>query len=175
MTEGLTSSGRTQPPLLVATPDAHNEPVDAEHVYEQMLRAWNAQDAAAFASTFTDPCSCVGFDGTEYTSPRQIEQALGAIFEDHRVASYVWLIRSAQPVAERVVLVRAVAGMLSPDGGDLLSDRHAVHNAVIVSTPSGWRVASYQNTPVRYDGRPEAVEALTDELAAAARSQRQSD
>jgi hypothetical protein len=29
-----------------------------------------------------------------------------------------------------------------------------------------WLIASYQNTPARYDGRPEAVEALTAELQA---------
>jgi uncharacterized protein (TIGR02246 family) len=141
--------------------------MDPEDAYRRLLQAWNSRDAAAFASVFTNPCSCVGYDGTEYTSPDEAEEALRTIFADHQVADYVWLVRSAHPLANGVVLVRAVAGMVSPDNGELVPDRHVVHNVVAVRTPSGWQIASYQNTPARYDGRPEAVQALTAELTAA--------
>jgi uncharacterized protein (TIGR02246 family) len=139
-------------------------------LYEELLKAWNDGDAERFAQVFANPCSCVGFDGTEYTTPSEVRDALRTIFSDHEVASYVWSVRAATDLREGVVLVRAVAGMVSPDNGELMPDRHCVQNTVVVETPHGWRIASYQNTPARYDGSPETLEALTSELDAARNS-----
>ena len=57
--------------------------------------------------------------------------------------------------------------MIQPGGDDVIPDRHAVQ--LLVGTHAGerWRAVSLQNTPARFDGRPEAVDALTDELRAA--------
>lgn len=135
-------------------------------MYESLLRSWNSRDAAAFAALFTPDAICVGFDGTEYGSAHEISSELGKIFRDHPVAAYVWKIRDIKEMDERTVVLRAVAGMLPPGSRTIKPERNVIHVLVARKQDDDWRIASYQNTPARYDGRPEAVEALTAELQA---------
>ena len=48
-----------------------------------------------------------------------------------------------------------------------MPDRHAVQLLVATRTGEGWRGTSLQNTPAQLHGRPEALDALTEELRAA--------
>jgi uncharacterized protein (TIGR02246 family) len=64
-------------------------------------------------------------------------------------------------------LLHAVVGMVPPGGTDVMPNRHAVQLLVAVLETGAWRAASLQNTPAQLHGRPEALEALTDELRAA--------
>jgi hypothetical protein len=63
-------------------------------------------------------------------------------------------------------------GMIPPGGEDVMPDRHAIQLLVAMREHDGWRARSLQNTPAELHGRPEALEALTKELRAAARSVR---
>jgi hypothetical protein len=49
----------------------------------------------------------------------------------------------------------------------VVAERNAVQLLLAIRDDSGWRAAAFQNTPARLDGRPEAVEAMTEELRAA--------
>jgi uncharacterized protein (TIGR02246 family) len=138
-----------------------------ERVHGQILAAWNRQDAAAYAEQFTDTAIVVGFDGSEMHGRDEIARILGAIFADHEVATYARVVRGVRAVGDGVALLHAVVGMVPPGGDDLMPDRNAVQLLLAVRGDDGWRAQALQNTPARLDGRPEAVEAMTDELRAA--------
>ena len=135
-------------------------------LYESLLRSWNDRDAKRFAALFTPDGICVGFDGTEYCSAKEIASELAKIFRDHPVAAYVWKVRDVKEVDDHTVILRASAGMVPPGSKTIKPDRNVIHVMVAHRSDDGWRIASYQNTPARYDGRPDAVDALTKELQA---------
>jgi uncharacterized protein (TIGR02246 family) len=138
-----------------------------EELHARILAAWNRHDAAEYAEQFTETALVVGFDGSEMHGRDEIRRQLEAIFADHEVAGYVRIVRSVRELAEGLALLHAVVGMIPPGGGDLMPDRNAVQLLLAAHTPDGWRAEAFQNTPARLDGRPEALEALTDELGTA--------
>lgn len=139
-------------------------------LYRQLLEAWNRQSASEYAALFTDDANVVGFDGSQMNGRAEIESAIGAIFADHRTASYVSIIRSVRQLSPDVALLCAVVGMIPPDGDDIKPERNAVQSLVAQRQDGQWRIALFHNTPARFDGRPEAADALTDELRAAFKS-----
>ena len=50
-----------------------------------------------------------------------------------------------------------------------MPDRHAVQVLIGVRDADRWRAVAFQKTPAQLDGRPEAVDALTEELCDALR------
>jgi uncharacterized protein (TIGR02246 family) len=145
--------------------DPGGSPKDAvEALHGQILTAWNRGDAAGYAERFTDNAIVVGFDGSEMHGRDDIGRQLEGIFADHEVATYVRIVRGVREVADGAALLQAVVGMVPPGGGDLMPDRNAVQLLLAVRGDGGWRGEAFQNTPARLDGRPEALEALTDEL-----------
>jgi len=133
-------------------------------VYQTLLQSWNANDAGAFADAFAPDGRCIGFDGSEYVGPQETERGLRAIFKDHKVAAYVARVREITPITADVVILRAVAGMLPPGKTKVMPERNAIQTLVAVRTPDSWKIMLFQNTPAKYDGRPEEAQALTAEL-----------
>ncbi|MDX6371505.1 MAG: hypothetical protein QOD98_493 [Nocardioidaceae bacterium] len=138
-------------------------------LYFDLLRAWNGRDAKAMAALCTPAATMIGFDGSEMVGSDAIEAALAPIFSDHPTASYVAIVREVTPLTDDVAVLRAEAGMIPPDEEDLDPSKNVVHTLVALRADDRWQVALYQNTPAAFDGRPEAVERLTDELRSAPR------
>jgi uncharacterized protein (TIGR02246 family) len=61
-------------------------------------------------------------------------------------------------------MLHAVAGLVPAGQSDLNSDLNAIQTLVARREDETWRIVQFQNTPAQFDGRPEAVEALTNEL-----------
>jgi uncharacterized protein (TIGR02246 family) len=144
--------------------DQDKDEDEVRGLYRRLLDAWNGQDAVVFGAAFTDDGEQVGFDGSQVAGATAIGEAMTQIFADHRTARYVALVRSVRFVGADVALLRAEVGMVPPDGNDLVPGRNAVQSMVAMRTTNGWRIALFHNTPAQFDGRPEAVEALTSEL-----------
>ena len=140
---------------------------ELEELHGAILEAWNRQDGQAYAGCFTDDAVVIGFDGSEMHGSADIAEQLRAIFADHEVATYVRVVRSVQRLDERTGLLHAVVGMIPPGGDDVMPDRHAVQLLVATRSGEAWRGTSLQNTPAQLHGRPEALDALTEELRAA--------
>jgi uncharacterized protein (TIGR02246 family) len=140
------------------------EPV--ESLYRTLLGRWNEPDAAGFGELFALDGSMVGFDDTSVETPARIIDHLTEVFTDHQTASYVAKVREVRSLDSRNALLRAVAGMVPPGEANLAPAVNAIHVLVAVESSGGWRVAHFQNTPAAYDGRPQAVQELTDELRA---------
>lgn len=151
-------------------PDPSRDDVLA--LYSRLLNAWNVRSATSFAAQFTENGSVIGFDGSQLDGRAAIAAELSRIFADHRPAAFVAKVREVRALGGDLTLLRAAAGMLPPDQSALKPDRNVIQSLVIVVEAGAPRIALFQNTPARFDGRPQLVEQLTAELTAVLRSGR---
>jgi uncharacterized protein (TIGR02246 family) len=133
-------------------------------LYHEILAGWNGDDAQAFAAPFADDGVVIGFDGSEIVGRTAIAEAMAAIFADHATGSYVGIVRSVRPLGPGIALLRAISGVVPAGERDLKPELNAVQALIAQRGDSGWRVLLYQNTPAAFHGRPEAREAMTEEL-----------
>ena len=140
--------------------------MEVSDLYSALLDAWNRQDAAAYAALFTEDGYVVGFDGSEMNGREKIERSLAAIFVDHETGRYVGKVRDQRTISDDVAMLHAVAGLVAAGQPDLDPNLNAVQMLVANRDDAAWRVVLFQNTPAQFHGRPEAVEALTNELRA---------
>ncbi len=145
-----------------------NDTTSSEHpicrLYEQILIAWNQQDAAAMAAQFEEDGNLVGFDGSQADSRAAIEDHLRPIFADHPTAAYVAKVREIRMLGRDARILRAVAGMIPPGSDDINPALNTIHTLVAVENGDGWRAALFQSTPAAWHGRPQDSAALTEEL-----------
>lgn len=141
-------------------------------LYTRLLEAWNTRDARAFAEQFAEYGSTVGYDGSPMNGRGEIRDTLDAIFRHHTPATYVARVREVRVLTPGVTLVRAVAGMVPPGASALNPERNAIQSLVAVRESGAPRIALFQNTPARFDGRPQLAESLSAELAEVVRSGR---
>ena len=139
-------------------------------LYQLLLDAWNGRSADAMARLFLDDAILVGFDGSQMSGARAVEEELGRIFGDHLPARYVGLVRRVMFPAPDVAVVHAVAGMVPPGRREIKPENNAVQVLTAVKRDGHWAIAAYQNTPARFDGRPQLARELTAELTAALRA-----
>ena len=133
-------------------------------LYEQILIAWNQQDAPAMAASFKEDGNLVGFDGTQADSRADIEDHLRPIFADHPTAAYVAKVREIRMLGRDVGLLRAVVGMIPPDSDDINPAGNTIQTLVAVQNAHGWQAALFQSTPAAWQGRPQDSAELTEEL-----------
>lgn len=135
-----------------------------EAVYQALIEAWNARQAADFAKLFAEDGSMVGFDGSQVEGQTAIADHLAAVFTDHVTAPYLVMVREVRRLAPQVVLLRAVAGMIPPGQTDLNPEANAIQSLVATRREDRWEIDHFQTTPAAFHGRPEQRQALTDEL-----------
>jgi uncharacterized protein (TIGR02246 family) len=152
-------------------PNPHPE-TDVQALYLALIDAWNRRDAAGYAALCDDPLLVIGFDGSSYTRRGEMERSLAAIFADHATAAYLPIVRSVRLLTPQTALLHAVCGMIPAGQSDLNPAVNAVQSLTAVLRAEGWRVAGFQNTPAQFHGRPEAAQALTDELRQALAARR---
>jgi uncharacterized protein (TIGR02246 family) len=144
---------------------AHPDEDRIRSLYIQFVDGWNRRSGAAVAAGFADDGDIIGFDGSHHRGRLSIAADLRQVFASHETPAYVGLIRSVRPMAPGVAVLQAHAGMIPAGGSDLDPDLHAVHTLVAVEEGGGrWRIQLFQATPAAWHGRPEAREALTEEL-----------
>ncbi len=136
----------------------------ARRLYRELLRAWNARDAARFAALFTESGSIVGFDGSQADGAQAIEAHLRPVFDSHPTAAFVAVIRELRPLGPGVALIRGVAGMVPRGKTQVNPAVNTVQSLLAVERADGWRVALFQSTPAAWHGRPEDSRRLTEEL-----------
>jgi uncharacterized protein (TIGR02246 family) len=140
---------------------------DVRGLYERMIAGWNAGNAAAMTRDFADDGQIVGFDGSEVSGRERIASYLAGIFADHKVASFVTIVREVREIAPNVTLLRAHAGMVPTGKSEINRATNAVQTLVAVKRGDRWQIALFQNTPAAWHGREDDVNALTAELQAA--------
>jgi uncharacterized protein (TIGR02246 family) len=170
--------GRWRMSRLIVTRDDEPESEGEEAregvltLYQQLLDAWNARDAAAFAALFSDDASVVGFDGSPMNGRAEIGSTLEGIFGSHQTARYVAKVREVRRLGSDVLLARSVVGMVPPGKAELNPAVNAIQSLVAAGRGADMRIALLHNTPAAFHGRPEMAEELTRELTDAVRSGR---
>jgi uncharacterized protein (TIGR02246 family) len=106
----------------------------------------------------------IGFDGSQMVGRSEAETELARIFADHRTATYVTKVRSVHRLGTEAALLHAVAGMVPPDGDEIMPERNSVQTIVAARKAGTWRVMLFQTTPAQFHGRPDLSQALTAEL-----------
>jgi uncharacterized protein (TIGR02246 family) len=137
---------------------------DAERLYRAILEGWNTDDAEAFAAPFADDGEVIGFDGSQMAGRARIAEEVGRIMAGHATGSYVGIVRSVRPLADDVVLLRAVAGVVPAGEDDLKPELNSVQSLVATRRDGTWQVDLYHNTPAAWHGQDAAAAALTEEL-----------
>jgi uncharacterized protein (TIGR02246 family) len=135
-------------------------------LYRRLLDGWNARNADAFAALFVDDGDVIGFDGSQMAGQSEIAATLRQIFADHQTAAYVAKVRSVRFVAPGVAVLRAVSGLAPHGTAELNPLANSIQTLVAVHADGEWRIVLFQNTPAQFHGRPELVQALTEELRA---------
>jgi uncharacterized protein (TIGR02246 family) len=133
-------------------------------LYVQLLDAWNKRDAAQFAALFEENGHVTGFDGSQMNGRAEIEASLQQVFADHETAKYVGKIREVRYLAQGVMLLRAVSGMIPAGQTDINPAVNTIQAMVATIQNGRWYITLYQNTPAQFHGRPDLAQALTDEL-----------
>ncbi len=154
----------------MSSPIAHNEYTSSSdeeqirNLYQQLLIAWNKRNEDAMAELFTEDGDLVGFDGSQISRREEILSHIRDIFANHLTPSYVSKVRSVRFLGTTVAILQGVAGMVPPGQTDIVPALNAIQTLVAFKGNSQWRVSLFQNTPAQFHGRPEMVQALTDEL-----------
>ncbi|MFK7692965.1 SgcJ/EcaC family oxidoreductase [Paenibacillus sp. HJGM_3] len=137
---------------------------EIRELYEALLTGWNERNAGRMAELFAEEGEMIGFDGSQVTGSAGIVDHLQPIFAHHPTAAFVAIVRSVRALGPDAVLLRAIAGMVPPGKDDLNPAVNTLHSLVAVKEEGTWRIALFQNTPAQFHGRPELVQAMTDEL-----------
>jgi uncharacterized protein (TIGR02246 family) len=127
-------------------------------------RAWNAKDARAFADLFAPDGWALGFDGSLHADPAQLASDLASIFAGHATAAYVAHVRSVHFPSPDVAILLAATGLLPPGANDINPAVNAFQALVACRRGREWKIASLQNTPAAFHGRPDLVQAMSEEL-----------
>jgi uncharacterized protein (TIGR02246 family) len=133
-------------------------------LYRRMLDGWNVRDGDAFAAQFAEDGEAIGFDGSQMFGRAEIAEALHRIFADHPTAAYVAKVKSVRFLAPEIAHLRAFAGLAPPGQTEINPQVNAIQTVVAVKRDGQWRITVLQNTPAQFHGRPELVEAMTEEL-----------
>jgi uncharacterized protein (TIGR02246 family) len=136
-------------------------------LYAQLLEAWNKRNARNYALLFASDGNIVGFDGSQVDGQLQIGAHVSEIFSHHQTGSYVAIVREVRALGDDAMILRANAGMVPAGEEDIKAELNAVQTLIASRRKGDWRIALFQNTPAKFDGRPQDAKKLTEELRAA--------
>ncbi|HEX2786669.1 MAG TPA: SgcJ/EcaC family oxidoreductase [Ignavibacteria bacterium] len=133
-------------------------------LYDNLLNAWNNNDAKAMAELCSNNANFIGFDGSQHNGRSVIEADMKKIFSNHKVPSFIYKIREVRFLSNDVAILRSVVSMVPQGGNDIIPEVNAIQTLVAAKRQDKWLVEIFQNTPAAYHGRPELMKQLTDEL-----------
>ena len=138
----------------------------ARELYARLLEAWDKRNARDYALQFAADGSLVGFDGSQVNGQLEIGAHVTEVFSHHQTPRYVSIVRDVRLLANDAAILLANAGLIPPDKDDIDPSLNAVQSLIAVQKNGTWRIALFQNTPARFDMRPELAKKLTEELRA---------
>ena len=133
-------------------------------MYLQLLENWNNQNADGFSSLFAENGNAIGFDGSQMNGRKQINDEISKIFANHKVSSFVGIIKEVRPLCPTVFILRAFAGMVPPGQTNINPAVNAIQTLIAQKEQEQFSIALFHNTPAAFHGRPELSQQLTEEL-----------
>jgi len=145
----------------------HPQDTQIRALYARYLAGWNQRSGVTVSSVFADDGELIDLDGTLRSGRLSIAADMRRMFAEHATPTFVGVVRSVRRLADGVVVLHAVAGMVPPGAESVDPALHTVHALTAVEDAGRWKIALLQSTPARYGGRADIVAALTAELEAA--------
>ncbi|MCZ2826970.1 MULTISPECIES: SgcJ/EcaC family oxidoreductase [unclassified Modestobacter] len=145
----------------------HPQDTQIRALYARYLAGWNQRSGVTVSSVFADDGEVIDLDGTLRSGRLSIAADMRRMFSEHRTPTFVGIVRSVRRLADGVVVLHAVAGMVPPGADAVDPALHTVHALTAIEEQGRWKIALLQSTPARYGGRAGAVTGLTAELEAA--------
>jgi uncharacterized protein (TIGR02246 family) len=136
-------------------------------LYFQMIDGWNKGNGDVFAAPFAEDADLVGFDGTHLKGRQEIASFHQRLFDTFVKGSrLIGKVRNVQFLTPDVAIMHAVGGTIMAGQSDIESERNSVHTIVAKKddVSSQWHIVAFQNTRAQYIGRPDMVQALTEDL-----------
>jgi uncharacterized protein (TIGR02246 family) len=132
----------------MTTPDATTI---AANLVEQLERAWNRADGAAFADVFTQDTDFVDVRAAHHSGVEAVARGHQALFDSIYAGSTVtYQLETAREVAPGCI-VAVVAATLNVPSGPMQGVNQARFTAVMTELEGSWSVAAFQNTLVPRD------------------------
>jgi uncharacterized protein (TIGR02246 family) len=141
-------------------------------LYQSLLDNWNNNDATSFAKLFSEDGDVIGFDGSQMKGPNEIESELTKVFSNHKVSSYISIIREVRPLSSSIYLLRAVVGMVPPGQNEINPKVNAIQSMIACIQTGEFKIVLFQNTPAAFHGREQLSSELTQELQKALNHQK---
>src|SRR5918995_512022 len=136
-------------------------------LYFRMIEGWNKGDGDVFAAPFAEDADLVGFDGTHLKGRQEIASFHQRLFDTFVKGSrLIGKVRNVQFLTPGVAIMHAVGGTIMAGQSDIESERNSVHMIVAKkdNVSSQWQIVAFQNTRAQYIGKPDMVQALTEDL-----------
>ncbi|UOR11015.1 SgcJ/EcaC family oxidoreductase [Halobacillus amylolyticus] len=133
-------------------------------LYKKLIEAWNHRNAKAMATLYTETGEQIGFDGSLMEGPEEMVSELSEVFGQHPTPPFVSKVKDVRILGEESAVLRAIVGMVPPGQTELNPELNAHQTLTAVKRDQEWKVELFQNTPAQYHGRPDLVEAMTEEL-----------
>ena len=119
----------------------------AATILQQLERAWNDADGAAFGASFADESDFVDIRGGHHRGKAEIAHGHQAIFDSIYAGSTVRLrLNVARPVAGGILAV--ATSTLDAPSGPLQGIHTARFTMVIVEQGDDWAITAFHNTLV---------------------------
>src|SRR5258708_1672454 len=141
-----------------------NDETQVKFLYIRLLETWNKNKGNDFANLFAPDGNSIGFDGSQMNGRQEINDQLNQIFANHKVSSFVGIVREIRPLSPTVFVLRAVAGMVPPGKTQINPDVNTIQTLIAQKQGKTFQIAFFQNTPAAFHGRPELSRQLTQEL-----------
>jgi uncharacterized protein (TIGR02246 family) len=133
----------------MGAPELARADADAiDRIVRRLESAWNAADGDAFAAPFAADADFVNIRAEHHRGRQAIAAGHTAIFRGiYAGSTNQCTLESARLLRPDVALARVLATLDCPSGP--LAGRHqARFTMVLTKGPSGWEIASFQNTLV---------------------------
>lgn len=126
------------------------DPTSVLATLDRIAAAWNAGDAAAYGTEFTEDVTYVMFDGQMSSSRKEVEDVHRWLFDGPLKGSRMGSVTGADPVVRFLapgVAHVVVGGAVRPqDAAEVTAERESVVSFVLVDEGTAWKVAAFQNT-----------------------------
>ncbi len=121
--------------------------------FEQLERAWNRSDGAAFGAAFADDTDFVNIRGAHHRGDAAvIGDGHQAIFDSIYAGSTVGYELDIARVVAPGCIVAVATSTLNAPSGPLRGVNHSRITAIITDQGGRWAITAFQNTLVRQDG-----------------------
>ncbi|MCC3311874.1 SgcJ/EcaC family oxidoreductase [Nocardia africana] len=135
---------------MSTTLDTRADDAALRGLFDDLLRTWTENDAAAYAALFTTDSDYVSYDGTRAIGRAEHQHNHDKLFRGVLAGSaLVGELESIRYVTSDVAILHGTASVLMPWRSRLPRRRLSRQTLVTVRTDGGWAIAALHNGRVR--------------------------